>query len=211
MNDPKSAPLASNLPTLAPSAGGARLPDGERTRWLLKHEHRLRVLARLEIHQRLAGKFDPSDVVQQTLMEAWQGWDRLETRDEPQRIAWLRQILAHQLARLVRYHEGTQKRDVTRELSIEQSLDQSARRLGTLLAASDPSPSQIVAAQEQIEQLARVLEELPEDYRQVILLRNLEELSHAEVAERMGRSEAAVRMLWLRALAALSAALPGVP
>ena len=205
MTEPAERPT---LPPLAVTvASGAQLPDGARTRWLLQHEHRLSVLARLEINRRFGGKFDPSDVVQQTLMEAWQGWERMQARDEPQRIAWLRQILAHQLARFVRHHQGTQKRDVGRELSIDQSLDQSARRLDAFLVAHDPSPSQIVSAQEQLDRLAQVLEELPEDYRQVILLRNLEELSHAEVAERMGRSEAAVRMLWIRALAALSAAL----
>lgn len=198
-------------PSLPPAAqtisSSVRLPEAERTRWLLQHEQRLRILARLEINRRFGGKFDPSDVVQQTLLEAWQGWERLQARDEPQRVAWLRQILAHQLARFVRHYEGTQKRDVGRELSIEQSLDRSARRLDALLVAQDPSPSQAVAAQEQLERLAQVLDELPEDYRQVILLRNLEELSHADVAERMGRSEPAVRMLWARALAALSAAL----
>jgi RNA polymerase sigma-70 factor (ECF subfamily) len=186
---------------------GSGLGEGERTRWLLHNENRLRILARLEINRRLGGKFDPSDVVQQTLLEAWQGWDRMQARDEQQKLAWLRQILAHQLARLLRHYRGTQKRDVSRELSLEQSLDQSARRLDDLLIAGDPSPSQAASASEQLERLAQVLEELPEDYRQVILLRNLEELSHAQVAERMGRSDAAVRMLWLRALAALSAAL----
>lgn len=184
------------------------LPDGERTQWLLRHEHGLRLLARLEINQRFAGKFDPSDVVQQTLMEAWQGWDSLKASDEPQRYAWLRQILVHQLAKLVRHHQGTLKRDIARELSIdqlEQSVNASARKLDTLLVAQDPSPSHLAIAHEQRERLAKVLEELPEDYRQVILLRNFEELSHEAVAKRMGRSEPAVRMLWLRALAALGA------
>ena len=184
------------------------LPDGERTQWLMQHEHGLRLLARLEINQRFANKFDPSDVVQQTLMEAWQGWDGLKASDEPQRYAWLRQILVHQLAKFVRHHQGTLKRDISRELSIdqlEQSVSASARKLDTLLVAQDPSPSHAAVAQEQRERLAKVLEELPEDYRQVILLRNIEELSHQEVARRMRRSEPAVRMLWLRALAALGA------
>ena len=186
----------------------AILPQGERTQWLMQHENSLRLLARLEINQRFAGKFDPSDVVQQTLMEAWQGWDGLQARDEPQRYAWLRQILVHQLAKFVRHHQGTLKRDISRELSIdrlEQSLSASSRKLDSLLVARDPSPSHVAVVQEQRERLATVLEELPEDYREVILLRNIEELSHQEVAQRMDRSEPAVRMLWLRALAALTA------
>ncbi len=188
-----------------------RLPAGERTCWLMQHENRLRLLARLEINRRFAGKFDPSDVVQQTLLEAWKGWDQLESQDERPRIAWLRQILAHQIARFVRHHEGVQKRDLSRELSLEQtvgnSLEQSAQRLEGMLVAQGPSPSQAVMALEQQERLAQVLESLPHDYRQVILLRNFEDLSHEQIAKQMNRSEAAVRMLWLRALTALTSAL----
>ncbi|MFO0914718.1 MAG: sigma-70 family RNA polymerase sigma factor [Pirellulales bacterium] len=184
-----------------------RLPPGERTQWLLQYEPWLRLLARHEVHHRLARKFDPSDVVQQTLLEAWQGWEGLEARDERRRLAWLREILAHQLARHVRHFQGAQKRDVGREVSFQDDLDRSAARLETLIPGRDPSPSAAAAASERTHLLAQVLEELPEDYREVILLRNLEELPHAEVAQRMGRTEAAVRMLWLRALAALNAAL----
>lgn len=181
--------------------------DDERTGRLLKYEAWLRVLARSEIDSRFAGKFDASDVVQQTLLEAWKGWDGFRGEVEPQRLAWLRQILAHQLARLARHFAGTQMRDVAREVSVEQSLCQSAAKFDALLPARDPSPSQQAAANEQRLRLAQVLEGLPADYRQVIQLRNLEDLPHEEVARRMNRSAGAVRMLWVRALAALRDAM----
>lgn len=185
------------------------LPQGDlRTQWLLKYEAWLRLLARNEIDSRFAGKFDASDAVQQTLMEAWKGWENFRGNEEPQRLVWLRQILAHQLAHLARHYAGTQKRDVAREVSIEHTLHQSAQRLDALLPARDASPSSQAVAREQRLQLAEVLESLPDDYRQVILLRNIEELSHEQIAERMGRSVGAVRMLWVRALAALRDALP---
>jgi RNA polymerase sigma-70 factor (ECF subfamily) len=194
--DPASSP--SSLP----------LPAGdERTGWLLKYEAWLRLLARNEIDSRFAGKFDASDAVQQTLLAAWQGWDQFRGNAEAQRLAWLRQILAHQLAHLARHYAGTQKRDVGRELSIDQTLCRSAQRLDALLPAGDASPSGIVAANEQRLQLAQALEALPDDYRQVIVLRNLEDLPHAEVARQMNRTEGAVRMLWVRALAALRDAM----
>ena len=179
----------------------------QRTQWLMRYEAWLRLLARSEIDSRFAGKFDPSDAVQQTLLEAWKGWEQFRGSDEPQRLAWLRQILAHQLAHLARHYGGTQKRDVAREVSIDQTLCRSAQRLDALLPAGDPSPSGIAAASEQRLHLAQVLEQLPADYRQVILLHNLEELPHEEVAARMNRTPGAVRMLWLRALAALKEAL----
>ena len=180
-----------------PDSPQVPLPPGERTRWLMQYEPWLRVLAQHEIHQRLASKFDPSDVVQQTMLAAWQAWDRMDAQDEAQRLAWLRKILAHQLAKLVRHFEGAQKRDIAREASLQQALDRSAARLDDLLPARSIAQSGR-HGHRAASLLAKVLSELPEDYREVILLRNLEDLPHAEVAQRMGRSEAAVRMLWLR-------------
>jgi RNA polymerase sigma-70 factor, ECF subfamily len=192
----------------SPAAGDSALPPGdERTQWLLRYEAWLRLLARTEIDSRFQGKFDASDAVQQTLMEAWKDWGNFLGNEEAQRVAWLRQILAHQLARLARRYAGTQKRDLTREVSLQQSLDQSAQRFDAMLPAADPSPSHAAMQSEQRLLLARVLEQLPEDYRRVIILRHLEDLSHEEVARRMQRSPGAVRMLWVRALSAMREAM----
>jgi RNA polymerase sigma-70 factor (ECF subfamily) len=69
------------------------------------------------------------------------------------------------------------------------------------------SPSQQAARHELEVMLAEVLARLPADCREVIILRNLEGLSHEEAARRMGRNPGAVRMLWVRALARLRAEL----
>ena len=173
----------------------------------MQHQSWLRLLAREALHQRLASKFDPSDVVQQTLLSAWKDWEQMRATDDGQRRAWLRAILAHQLAKINRQYAGTQRRDVRREQHILQSIDQSAARLEHLLVAREPTPSQAVLADEQRQRLFECLDKLSDDHRHVLILRNIDELSHQEIAQRMNRSEAAVRMLWLRALAALSAVL----
>lgn len=170
---------------------------------LTRYEPWLRLIAGWEIDSRLGVKFSASDVVQQTMFEAWRDWDQFRGGPEAQRRAWLRRILAHQLARFARPYVGTRKRDVACERSIQASLAQSSVRLEQFLASDESSPSQRAVDNEQSLLLARVLERLPEDYRQVIRWRNLEGLSHAEVAGRMNRSVGAVRMLWARALAAL--------
>ena len=175
-------------------------PDDERTRWLVQHEKWLTLLARCEIDSRFQGKFSASDAVQQTMMAAWKDWDDFRGTNTQQRLAWLRKILAHQLAHLARHYAGTKKRDVNREVSLEASLAQSSSRLGMLVAAGETSPSGQAAEGERQRMIAEVLEQLPDEYRQVIILRNLEDRSHAEIARRMHRSEGAVRMLWLRAL-----------
>ncbi len=181
------------------------LPTSEKTGVLMKYEPWLRLIARLEIDNRLQGKFSSSDVVQQTIIEAWRNWDRFEADEDPerQRKSWLRKILANQLATLERRYVGAKKRDVNREVSIDQSLAQTSWRLEGMLAAEVSSPSARLAREENELRLASVLERLPDDYRQVIVLRHLEEKSHAEIAQQMNRSEGAIRMLWVRALAQL--------
>jgi RNA polymerase sigma-70 factor, ECF subfamily len=108
-------------------------------------------------------------------------------------------VLAHEIRR---YH-GTAQRDVGREVSLEQALAESSQRLDDMLAAPGSSPSQKAERREQEVLLADVLARLPDEYREVIILRNLEGCAHEEVAQRMNRSTGAVRMLWVRALARL--------
>ena len=167
----------------------------------------LRLMARLQTGAAGQGKFDSSDIAQQTLLEACRGLPGFLGNTEPELLAWLRQILAHVLAHEVRRYRGTRRRDMAREVSLEQSLAQSSLRLGAMLADGGPSPSRQASAREQEVVLADVLARLPADYQEVIVLRNLQELPHEEVARRMGRSVGAVRMLWVRALAQLRAEL----
>jgi RNA polymerase sigma-70 factor (ECF subfamily) len=163
----------------------------------------LRVLARVEVGRRLQGKLDASDIVQETYAEAHRNFHLFRGSDEPQLVSWLRQILAGRVANLVRRYFGTQGRDVRLEQELSAGLDNSSRALGRELAASASSPSQAAARREQAVLLADALSRLPEDYRDVIILRNLEGLTFPEVAQRMGRTLDSVEKLWLRALARL--------
>lgn len=157
----------------------------------------LRLLARMQLDHRLRAKCDPSDLVQQTLLEACRGFAQFRGGTEAELAGWLRGILAHALAHTLRRFEGTQGRDLGREL------DLSSQKLQALAVAPDTSPSDRAGRNEQELRLAEVLAKLPEDYREVLVLRHLEGLPHGEIAERMGRSAGAVRALWVRALAAM--------
>jgi RNA polymerase sigma-70 factor, ECF subfamily len=170
---------------------------------LQRFEPWLRLLARQQMESQFRAKFDPSDIVQQAMLEALRAFPQFRGGTAAELAAWLRQILAHALAHEIRRYRGTGKRDLRREVPLEKQLTQASQRLGDLLPAPGTSPSQAVIRHEQQLLLARALERLPEDYRQVILLRNLQGLSHDEVAQRLGRQPGAVRMLWVRALARL--------
>ncbi len=163
----------------------------------------LGLLARLQVEPRFRAKFDSSDIVQQTMLEAVRDWPKFRGGTEAELAAWLRQILAHVLLHEMRRFGGAQRRDLGREVSLEQALAESSRRLGDLLAAPDTSPSERAGRHELERRLADAMARLPADYAEVILLRNIEGLSHDEIARRMGRGSGAVRMLWVRALARL--------
>ncbi|MCS7045687.1 MAG: sigma-70 family RNA polymerase sigma factor, partial [Gemmataceae bacterium] len=145
----------------------------------------LRLLARVEVGRRLQGKLDASDLVQDTFAEAYRNFRLFRGDQEPQFVQWLRQILAARAANLVRHYLGTRARDVRLEQDLNASLDHSARLLGAELAGSLTSPSHAASRREQAVVLAEALERLPPDYRDVIVLRNLEELTFPEVARRL--------------------------
>lgn len=194
-------PSASSAQALLEAFRSGQEPAGEEL--LRRHLSWLKLLAKLEIDTRYRGKFDESDVAQQVLLEAVRDFPQFRGESEAEFAAWLRRILAHVLAHEFRRYRGTQKRDISQEVSLEQTLQHSSARIGDMLAASMSSPSQHFLRCEQELLLADVLDRLPDDYREVVILRNLEGLSHEDVAQRMGRSVGAVRMLWVRALSQL--------
>jgi RNA polymerase sigma-70 factor, ECF subfamily len=152
----------------------------------------VRVLAQALIESHLRAKADPSDLVQQTFLDACNGFGRFAGGTSGEWLAWLRRILDHNAADFVRRYRGTDKRQVSREVALgEPGFDP--------LGAGE-SPSQALLRKERELQVADALVRLPEDYREVILLRNLQRLPFEEVAQRMGRSRPAIQMLWLRAM-----------
>jgi RNA polymerase sigma-70 factor (ECF subfamily) len=163
----------------------------------------LRLLARIEVGRRLQGKLDASDLVQETFLDAHRNFARFRGKDEPQFVRWLRQILAAKVADALRRYLGTQGRDIRLEQELAADLDNSSRMLGVDLAASLTSPSMQAVKREQGVLLANALEKLPEDYRNVIILRHLTGLTFPEVARRMQKTQDSVEKLWLRALARL--------
>src|SRR5262245_6437597 len=177
------------------------MDDGARNRGAALEPFRdyLRLLARLHLDERLRGKLDPSDVVQQTLLEACQALDRFEGNEPAQVAAWLRQILARNLANAVRDF-GRDKRDVAREQSLDAAMARSSAHLAAWLAAEQSSPSERAERSEQAVRLARALAELPEGQRDVVVLRHCEGWALADISRRLGRSPAAVAGLLHRGL-----------
>jgi RNA polymerase sigma-70 factor (ECF subfamily) len=170
-----------------------------RGRSLEGYREYLRVLARLQLDARLQAKLDPSDLVQQTLLKAHEKREQFRGGAEGELTAWLRQILANQLAEAARRF-GTGGRDVALERSLQDALSASSARLEAWLAEEGPSPSGQAVRNEEVLRLSAALAQLPDDQRRAVELHHLKGLAAAEVGEMMGRSTRAVAGLLLRGM-----------
>jgi len=166
----------------------------------------LLMLARLQFDEVLQSKLDESDIVQQTLLEAHHSMASFRGNSNGEMAAWLRQILARNLADEVRrFRRG--KRDLRMEQSLQVALNESTIRVERWLATEDQSPSQRAMANEQMMTLARSLLTLPADQRRAVELHHLQGHPSAEVARRMDKTEVAVAGLLRRGLKNLREAL----
>ena len=164
-----------------------------------RYRQYLALLARIQLDPRLQGKVDLSGVVQQTLLEAHRAMDRFGQMDREQQAAWLRKALACNLADEVR-KLGAARRDVGRERSLEQAVEESSARLEAWLATDQSSPSVQAVRNEQLLRLARAVARLPEDQRLAVELHHLHGRPVAEVARELNRSEGAAGALLARGL-----------
>jgi RNA polymerase sigma-70 factor (ECF subfamily) len=159
----------------------------------------LRLLARAHLDPRWRGVLDPSDVVQQTLLKAHEHLAGFRGKTDAELAAWLRAILAQELA-LIGRKRG--RRPVPTR-SLESALEQSSARLESLLATEESSPSQELVRAERLVELARALATLPADQRTAVELRYLRGLSVPAVAQQMARSTVSVTGLLYRGTQAL--------
>lgn len=201
-----SSDLRPNVETLLRQAHSG--DQGALGRLLDLYRSYLTLLARLQIDRRLQGKVDASDLVQETFLAAHEGFGKFRGQSESELLGWLRRILADRTAKLVRRFYGTQRRNVRLERQLGDELDRSSCAVGAL-PVSESSPSQSAGRRERAVLLADALGQLSADYRDVIILRQLEELSFAEVGRRIGRSAESARKLWVRGLAAMRSLLEG--
>ena len=170
----------------------------------------LSLLARVQIGPRLKTKLDASDLVQQTLLHALGGLDGFRGRTDAEMAAWLRRILARQMANAGR-DLGRQKRNLSRQRSLEAALDDSASQLQALLASDESSPSQHAQRNEQVLQLADALAALPEAQGEAVVLHHFEQWTLETIGAHLGRSPVAVAGLIKRGLRSLRLRLQEPP
>ena len=158
----------------------------------------LRLAAAVGVDPRLRDKFDPSDIVQETLFEAVRDWDHCCGGSEEERLAWLRRMLANNLLDGVKRFRAN-KRDVGRERSLEESVQATLGRLGEMLAGDVSTPSCRVMREERDLRIAEAVAALPEAQREAVILQRWHGWTLAQIGERLGKSPEAVAGLIFRA------------
>ena len=157
--------------------------------------------AEQELPLALRAKVGPSDIVQETAIDAHRDFLRFRGTTQEELYAWLRTILQNNVMDAVRRFEIAEKRSVKREASLSVVVD----RCGiSVLPAGSTTPEHSAIRREDAALLARVLARMPDDYQTILRLRYWDGLTFPQIATRIGRSEEAARKLWYRALARLT-------
>src|SRR5262249_44955183 len=160
-----------------------------------------------QLDPRLRPRLDESDLVQLTLFQAHQAYDRFEGDDEAL-AGWLRQILANNLGHARRDH-ARECRDGNREKPLEMLLAHAAGRLERWLTAGEPTPQTQAQRNEQAVRLADALDELPEAQREAIVLEYWHGWSLEDIGHHLNRSRSAVAGLIKRGMKQLHERLRG--
>jgi RNA polymerase sigma-70 factor (ECF subfamily) len=158
----------------------------------------LLLVANTSVGEGLRARVTASDLVQETFLEAGAIFERFTGGSEEELLRWLTRILENKLGNAVKRHRGAAKRDLSRE--VRPGNGDSGAFMESLMDDAVPSPSSVLAANEQSERLQAALAELPCDYWQVIDLRVSQALSYVDVGRAMNRSEEAARKLFVRAI-----------
>ena len=189
------------------SAGG---DDAARQALLVRHRDRLRKMIGVRLDRRLLGRLDPSDVVQEVLIEAHEKLNDY-LRDQPLPFyPWLRQIAWQRLVKIHQHHHARKRRVTQEGPALLELPDESVEDLVERLAGSGTSPSRHALREELRLRVRRALGQLAERDREVLVLRYLEQLPLAEIAAVLGTTEGAVKSRHARALLRLQALLGDV-
>lgn len=171
----------------------------------------LGIVARVQVESWLRVKVDASDLVQQTMLDAYRGFGEFRGNSEGEWLAWLKQILNHNATDFVRRYRGTEKRQQRREVPLNAPAKNLSEGFTREPSAAGESPSELVMQREREIQLADCIAKLSPDHQEVIILRSLQRLPFDEVAQRMDRTRPAVQMLWARAVSKLKEAYGEMP
>ena len=169
--------------------------------FLAAHRPQLMAFIERQLGSALRRKIEPDDVFQETSAEAVRALPAAELGDRDP-FSWLCQIAERRIIDLHRRFFGAKKRDAAREVSLGSSSGSDTQPAGliNLLVASLTTPSQAFSRNAREARLLEALDKLPEEQRTALRLRYIDDLPSKQIAERLGKTDAAVRVMLTRSL-----------
>ena len=167
---------------------------------LKRYDQRLRRMVNLRLDPRLAARLDPSDVVQDTLVEAHRRLPDYAANRPMPFYPWLRAIAWDKLIEMTRRHIQAERRSVRREVSQLELSDDSQMILVDRMMATSASPSEQALRQEVRQRVQQAIGQLPPRDHEMIVLKHLEELSVPEIAAVLAIDQEAVYSRYRRAV-----------
>lgn len=162
------------------------------------YEHvagRLLAFIRLRLGRTLRAQLESRDILQATFLKSFEHLSEFEKSDTSSLMAWLARIAENEIRDRADYH-ARQRRDARAETPLETAHAEVPAGMRSALTQ--------VILDERARRLEQALETLDAHHREIIILRGLEELSFREIGRRLQKSEDACRMLYARAMAALT-------
>lgn len=177
------------------------------------HHQKLWRMVNFRMHQRLRGRVDADDVLQEAFINAAQRIDHFLSDASRSVFIWLRLVVSQTLVDVHRRHLMTQMRDANREFSIESgwSSESTSFSLSFHLLGHLTSPSQAALRVELSQQLSRALSTVNAVDQEVLALRHFEELTNSETAQVLNMSEQAASIRYIRALTRLRGIMSAIP
>jgi RNA polymerase sigma-70 factor (ECF subfamily) len=190
--------------------------EGDHASWgtlLTRHAARLQRLVTFRMDQRLQGRIDAADVIQEAYLEAWKQLATYLQEPAMPFFLWLRGIVGNKLRELHRHHLGTQMRAAGREVSIYRGTmpEATSAALAAQLLGHGTQPSEAAARAEIKVRLQEALNSMDPLDREVLALRHFEQLNPRETAQVLGIKEKAAGMRYMRALRRLKEILTSLP
>jgi len=167
---------------------------------------RVRRIIRFRLNQKLRSKLDSVDVVQDVLIKAVGNLKDFTYQNEGDFLRWLSRIAENKLRDIFdEFHSN--KRDIRKEIPFkEQKRGTDSYHGGAFEPVGITTPSVVICKKEALDRLEKALDKLKPEYKEVVVLKRIEGLSYAEIAEKLGKSTEAVGMLLSRAMTALTLA-----
>lgn len=169
---------------------------------------RIRMMVRLSLGSALRSRLESMDVVQEVMGRVLKSFDRFEIRDEAAFLHWVRTLVQNEIKNQAAFH-GADKRDIAQEVAVTGILKNQRSVLDGLAAETMGTPSAVLSHKDDLEELALAMDRLSDEQREVIVMRQYEELSFKTIGDTLHCSEDAARMKFVRAMDRLTDEMTG--